>query len=644
MSTVLTRQKQKLNALKLNHLVEQIPDIVSVYNPSTGEYIYVSQAIEKILGYSPEYILEGGLELVKSLIYPEDRARILKSDRLLVSKANNADLSPSNKKPLNIIEFRIRRQDGSWIWVCSKRSVYGRKPDGSVQHILSITSDITASKHDQQRLLKRSHELEKRVEQHAERLELALEGSKMGTWEWNVDTSELIWSPEMMRLYGLDPDNDTISYEKFFAALHPDHREEKKKVLTHALETGQPYQIEHRCVWPDGSVHWILGQGKCYMKEGKPYRMVGTAMNISERKATEAALEASILRYKALFDSAIIGICIIDTDGVIHEANDRFLAMLGHNRKTIKGKLRWESITPLEHRTMDQRKLKELIASGEAKPWEKEYICKDGSLVPVLVGVVRIPHTPNLCVQIAIDTSEEHHLMDLNQAKDEFISLASHQLRTPATGVKQFLGMLLGGFVEDLPPQHADLVQLAYESNERQIQIINDLLKVARVDAGTVKLDKEDVDMVAIINEILDEQASSFFARHQKVDFKHKPTKLMARVDKSRLRMVLENIIDNASKYTYPDKKITVTLKQQKGTIEVQIEDEGVGIGAEDMEKIFKKFSRVDNPLSVEAGGTGLGLHWAKRIVDLHNGTISVVSTINKGSVFTVSLPKIAKV
>lgn len=235
-------------------------------------------------------------------------------------------------------------------------------------------------------------------------------------------------------------------------------------------------------------------------------------------------------------------------------------------------------------------------------------------------------------------TEQREQLIELNNAKDEFISLASHQLRTPATGVKQYIGMLIEGYAGDTTSEQKSFLQLAYESNERQITIINDLLKVAKVDAGKVILQPEETDIIALVKDVLDEQASKFAQREQAVVFQPKASKLLATVDKSNLRMVLENIIDNASKYTPSDKTIEIKVSKDKGAVKISVKDEGVGIDQKDMDKVFKKFSRIDNPLSVEVGGSGLGLYWAKKIIDLHGGTIKVESEAGKGSEFIVEL------
>jgi PAS domain S-box-containing protein len=240
----------------------------------------------------------------------------------------------------------------------------------------------------------------------------------------------------------------------------------------------------------------------------------------------------------------------------------------------------------------------------------------------------------------ALLTERHRHLMELNRAKDEFISLASHQLRTPATGVKQFLGMILDGFAEvEVPPQIRRMIEVAYESNERQLKIVNDLLQVAYVDAGKVKINKERFDMLSLIADVLSEMDGAIKERQQSIRLNNSCRDATVMADNRLLRMVLENLIDNASKYSLQGKTITIGLRCTKKFFVVDITDQGVGISTADQEKLFKKFSRIDNPLSTLVGGTGLGLYWVQQIMSLHGGTVSVKSTLGKGSTFTVKMP-----
>ncbi len=240
--------------------------------------------------------------------------------------------------------------------------------------------------------------------------------------------------------------------------------------------------------------------------------------------------------------------------------------------------------------------------------------------------------TRNLIVQ-------RDKLQKLNDAKDEFISLASHQLRTPATAVKQYVGMLQMGYAGKLTKEQLEMLGVAYKHNERQLEIIEDLLRVAKVDAGKVYLDKSLCDVTLQIEKAIEGQISFYEARNQSIIFDKPKTKMMAVIDPKLLLMVFDNVIDNAGKYSDNGKRVTINIRQDELNTIITIEDEGVGIGKEDIHNLFQKFIRIDNPLSVSVKGTGLGLYWAKKVLDLHGGTIKARSEINVGTVLEITIP-----
>lgn len=244
-----------------------------------------------------------------------------------------------------------------------------------------------------------------------------------------------------------------------------------------------------------------------------------------------------------------------------------------------------------------------------------------------------------LSIQALSLTREREKLLALNASKDEFISLASHQLRTPATIVKQYLNMILDGFVGDISPELREMIQKANDSNDRQIEIVDDLLRVARLDAGKIKLVKNVVNIIPLVQEVVTQHLTILEERRQTASISYNESGISATIDRPRMKMVLENLLDNASKYSPEGKKIAITITKRADAVAIAIKDEGVGIDEDEMPKLFRKFSRLNNPLSVAVGGTGLGLYWAKRIVTLHGGMIDVRSKPGSGSVFTVILP-----
>jgi len=231
-------------------------------------------------------------------------------------------------------------------------------------------------------------------------------------------------------------------------------------------------------------------------------------------------------------------------------------------------------------------------------------------------------------------------LTELNQAKEEFISIASHQLRTPATSVKQYLGMVLEGFVGEVPENQRPLLRQAYESNERQLRIIADLLKVAQVDSGKMKLRSRKTDINDLLRDIVNEERQIARRRDQVIKFNPLKAPLELELDADIFRMVFENLIDNAGKYSQEGSTIRVEISELGDEVCVGIIDQGVGIDPEELHRLYGRFVRIDNPLSTKVGGSGLGLYWAKRIIDLHGGRIEYRPNRPTGSKFLVCLPK----
>jgi len=232
-------------------------------------------------------------------------------------------------------------------------------------------------------------------------------------------------------------------------------------------------------------------------------------------------------------------------------------------------------------------------------------------------------------------------LAAFDKVKEEFVALASHQLRTPATAVKGNLGMLLEGYAGELTPEQQEILDDAYQSNERQFAIINDILWVARIEAGRLELAMSEDDLSKIVADVVRDFVLSARERRQSVEYRPPECAVRMKGDVPKLRMVLENLLSNASKYTPSGGRITVTLRAEPGQKRavLSVADTGVGIAKDDLSRLFVKFSRVPNPLSDEVGGSGLGLYLAREIVTLHEGMIDVESAPGEGTTFTVTLP-----
>lgn len=234
-------------------------------------------------------------------------------------------------------------------------------------------------------------------------------------------------------------------------------------------------------------------------------------------------------------------------------------------------------------------------------------------------------------------------LAEFDKVKEEFVALASHQLRTPSSAVKGNLGMLLEGYCGDLTPEQREIVNDAQQSNERQLNIIDDMLWVARTEAGRLELHKAPTALGTLVDEAAAALRYTVAERSQTLHVEKLTVNPILQIDAQKIRMVFENLLSNASKYTPEGGKIEVTVRpgrNPEAEWAVEVRDNGVGIEPDDIGRLFNKFSRIQNPLSDKVGGSGLGLFLAREIVRLHGGSIHVTSAAGQGSTFTVVLPK----
>lgn len=237
-------------------------------------------------------------------------------------------------------------------------------------------------------------------------------------------------------------------------------------------------------------------------------------------------------------------------------------------------------------------------------------------------------------------SEERTKLHKLSEAKDEFIAVASHQLRTPTAGIKVSLGILRDGTMGRLNDDQIKTIDAANDLNNRQIKMVDDLLSIAQLTMDGVELQKRLVNINEIISDVVYNIMPKLLYRKQKLIFKNSEDTLQARIDPKKFAEVIENIIDNACKYSPDGSKIFVTTADRGDTCEVAVRDQGVGIAKKDMDKLFEKFSRIHNELTDKTIGNGLGLYWSRKIVQLHGGDITVDSTLGEGSVFTVVVKK----
>jgi len=228
----------------------------------------------------------------------------------------------------------------------------------------------------------------------------------------------------------------------------------------------------------------------------------------------------------------------------------------------------------------------------------------------------------------------------IEKMKTEFVSIAAHQLRTPLSAIKWTLRMVLDGDFGPITEEQRDFMEKTYSSNERMITLINDLLDVARIEEGRYLYKPILTNLESVVQFVINSYKDEIKRKKLKLEFKKPEKKLpQVTVDVEKIRLAIQNLFDNAIRYTPSGGQVTISLKSGKKEIECSVKDTGVGIPKDQQERVFTKFFRGANVLRMETEGTGLGLFITKNIIEAHGGKIWFESKEGKGSTFYFTLP-----
>jgi signal transduction histidine kinase len=228
----------------------------------------------------------------------------------------------------------------------------------------------------------------------------------------------------------------------------------------------------------------------------------------------------------------------------------------------------------------------------------------------------------------------------VGQLKSEFISVAAHQLRTPLSAVKWTLKMMIDEDIGPLTPEEKEFLQRGYDTNEHMISLVNDLLDAARIDEGHFGYTFKPFDMVALMQEIVEQSRHQAESRQLSLVLEASKDKIpMVNADRSRMSLVLQNLFDNATKYSKPGGVITARMRLIPDFLEISVSDQGVGIPKSQFNRLFTKFFRADNVVRMETEGSGLGLFIVRNIIKNHGGDIHIASEENKGTTVSFTLP-----
>jgi len=637
LGAVLQRKKieeeLKQSQFFINQVASSIPNWIYVLDVNEGKYIYSNFYLSKMLGYS-EFNTEAENNIFQNALHQDD-FKLMTEKIWEVCQAENEQTVEN--------QFRLLDKNGSIKWINSRSTVFKRNENGVVTHILGTANDITARK-----------EAEEKAKESSRFIEKVANISPSVIAVYNVNTQRFDYINEYI--------SNVLGYDKLIildqgvsfieSLIHPEDKIIVQEKTLDALKLANAdksfhqvvpfeYRIKNKC----GEWRWITTYWTVFDrdKDGFVSHVLNISVDVTEQKLTEQNLIKKEELLKEAQDMANLGSWEWDVlQNKIHWS-DELYRIFGF--KPGEFDLNYENFLDQIHPddlSYVKNEIEQAFATG--KPYTMEHrITTTSGEVKTLLGKGKVlKNKDGDTVKIygsTLDITELKNTTEQLKKKDEFIGIASHELKTPLTSIKAYV-QLLDKYLHDKSDDTSKLyLSKANIFIDKLNQLIVDLLDVSRIQAGKMQFNMDEFNFSELVKESVDNM--------QHVGNKHKiilegNTEQKIYGDKQRLEQVFTNIISNAIKYSPEETEVKVDVFKKENEILVAIKDQGIGIPNDKLEKIFERFYRVEN-LPHKFTGLGIGLYISYEIIRRHNGRAWVESEEGKGSVFYFSLPILNK-
>ncbi|MDQ6904399.1 MAG: PAS domain-containing sensor histidine kinase, partial [Bacteroidota bacterium] len=502
--------------------------------------------------------------------------------------------------------------------------------DGLVYGVMNTAADVT----DLVIANKKVEESEQLYRQTEERLRLAIEATELATWDLDLKSDKIVYSPRLSQIFGHDF-FENLDHPFVRKQIHPEDDEVVQKAFEKALKTGN-YQYEARIIKPDQNISWIKTQGKIfYNVDHEPIKLIGTVQDITEEKQYQRELEESEEKFRLLSESIPQFTWTSNRQGEITYFNDAVYTYSGLTPVALQEDF-WKHIIHPDEIEETMFQWQNAIKHGRLFVMEHRFRRSDGEYRWQLSRA--LPQTDSEGnTQMWVGSSTDiQELKKQEEEKDFFISIASHELKTPITSIKAYIQLLLSKYEDN----NDAFLTKSLINVDRQIvkltTLISDMLDLSKIKSGNLYLHKENFILNKTITEVVEE--ISHINPAYKIAFSG-AAEITVYGDRERIGQVLTNFLTNAVKYSPEATDIKVTSIKDNHKIIVSVEDTGIGINKNDQEKIFDRFYRVEGKNEKTFPGFGIGLFICQEIIHRHNGKTGVISEPGKGSLFYFTLP-----
>lgn len=433
-------------------------------------------------------------------------------------------------------------------------------------------------------------------------------------------------------------------------------------------------QCEYRMVSSEGKTLWLREMVSPVIENSMTVKLRGVLLDITSRKEAEAAWHEERNFVSAILDTASALVIILDREGKIVRMNAACEKLSGYREQEIRSKYFYD-LLPQQELEGVKSVFKRLLAGQYPANFESGWITKDGStrdiawsntlltgrehsqthIIATGVDITKRKEIEKKLQQAVQDLAKSNQeldgysarmqeanerLMRLDELKSRFISVASHELKTPLTSLKGYVEMVLHEEAGALNAEQKEYLGYVKESTDRLHRLLRELLDISRIEAGQAKMNRERTDLRVLIKEEMALFKAMAQERGTTISMDVDTSLESVICDADKVREVMDNLLSNAIKYTPPGGKIRIFGKNVSEGIEIGVVDTGIGLKKEDQQRIFDPFQHIEkNGFAERVESTGLGLALVKRIVEAHEGRVRVVSEEGKGSTFTVFLP-----